>query len=58
VKLLAYRIFDPVTTDTQKSSPANLKLVHRVHQFYEKLEREDVRKINSWEKHEHDKRPI
>jgi H+-transporting ATPase len=55
LKLLAYRILDPVTIDTQKASSAHLKLVNRVHHFYEKLEREDIRKMNQWEKHEQDK---
>jgi len=56
LKILAYRIFDPVNTDTEKASSAteNIKLVHRVHRFYEKLKHEDIRKINTWEKHEQD----
>jgi H+-transporting ATPase len=57
VKLLAYRIFDPVVPNTHQSSERKLKLVHRVHKFYEKMEREEIREIGKWEKHEQETHP-
>jgi H+-transporting ATPase len=85
VKLLAYRIFDPIKTPEAKAKPEvkeqpeataqpesktqpeargkldlktsspTLKLVKQVHDFYEKLGREDVREVQKWDKDEQDK---
>jgi H+-transporting ATPase len=56
VKLLAYRIFDPVKAEpkpeAKAETPSDLTpgIVKRVHELYEELGREDVREVQDWEK--------